>query len=134
MSSRLILISGIAALALFGTGYWYGHATVAQTVATETETTKKNVVTIIHETKRPDGTIETSTQIIDKSKEKSVASIITVADKRAVTLSATASVDYKDLQPTYGLLVQKPFLAEKIELGAGVDTTGRFMLILGWNF
>lgn len=131
---KLILLSGIMLLLGFGGGYYYGFQKSPGTQTVETEQNKKNITTTVREIVKPDGSKEIVTFIVDKSKEQSSKNTeITPPPKRVVTVSATMQMGL-DLEPKYGVLLQKPFYNDKVEVGVGVNTRGELMGTIGWNF
>lgn len=133
-TSKKLLVASIALLVAFGGGYFYGYKTSPETEIKEVDKTKKNVTTTVKEVVRADGSRETVTVIVDKSKESSKkVTEITPPPVRTVTVSATVQTGL-DFKPTYGILLQKPFLADKVEVGLGVNQKGEVMGTLGWNF
>lgn len=66
---NVAIISILALLITHGAAYYYGYKKPPQVEIKQVETVKKDVVTIVKEIERPDGTKEKQTTIVDKSKE-----------------------------------------------------------------
>jgi len=130
---KKLFILAVVILAAFGLGYWKGNSAAPKTIEVEKETIKRDVKTVVREITRSDGTKETITEIVDKTKEQaSRSNTVMPVPKTAVVVSATAQFDYKTLQPTYGVLVQKPF--DRLNVGLGVDSKGLIIGTVGWAF
>lgn len=67
--SMLPVLGTLILLATHGAAYYYGYKKPPQVEVKQVETVKKDVVTIVKEIERPDGTKEKQTTIVDKSKE-----------------------------------------------------------------
>lgn len=67
--SMLPVLGILILLATHGVAYYYGYKKPPQVEVKQVETVKKDVVTIVKEIERPDGTKEKQTTIVDKSKE-----------------------------------------------------------------
>lgn len=77
---------------------------------------RKNVVTVIKEVKRPDGTVETETRTEDKSEttgkkdsDSSSSSVVT-NNKPQWRAGALVGMDFRTNQTTYGALVERRIL------------------------
>ena len=123
-----------AALVLFGAGYLLGNRAVPRSVTEQTTDTRKNVTTVTKRVKAPDGTVTTVVEKVDKSVRKDTKKDLVVpAPEQKVIVSGTARAGLGNLQPVYGVLVQKPLFSRLI-LGAGVDTVGQAQVTVGWSF
>jgi hypothetical protein len=69
-----VIIAIMALVLTHGTAYYYGYKKPPQVEIKQVETVKKDVVTVVKEVERPDGTKEKVTTIVDKSKESSKTS------------------------------------------------------------
>jgi hypothetical protein len=133
-TSKKFFILTVALLAAFGLGYWKGNSAVPKTVEVEKEVIKRDVKTVVREITRSDGSKETITEIVDKTKEQASRSTTVIPPaKIAAIISATAQSNYKDLRPVYGVLVQRPIM-ERLVVGAGINTEGTAVVTLGWAF
>lgn len=104
-------------------------------VEVEKEVVKKDVVTIVKEIVRPDGTKETTTTSTDKSTEKrdSTSSLVQTTAKKDWLLGVTASVLPDDLKPVYGILAQRRVLGPAF-LGLGLNTNKQAILNVAIEF
>ena len=68
-TASTVIIAGLALMLSHGTAYYYGYKKPPQVEIKQVETVRKNVVTVVKEIERPDGTKEKETTIVDKSKE-----------------------------------------------------------------
>jgi hypothetical protein len=101
----------------------------------EREVVRKDVQTVIKEVVRPDGTKETSTTIIDRSKEsskKTLEQLVTKKNDWFVAAGAEAKLNNLNEQ-TYKLEVNRRVLGD-IFMGATVNTKGVVGLQLGFTF
>lgn len=125
---------GTAVVLLLILAFYAGRATAPGQKSAESQKVAKNVTTIIREVKRADGSTETVTEIVDKTKESSSKQLTVVAgQKQNLILSATASASADQTAPVYGLLVQKSIL-NKVIIGLGANTDKQAMLTVGWSF
>lgn len=104
----------IAILALLGTflgGMYYGSRQSSETKTKEKETTSKDITTVIKEISRPDGTKETNTTIVDRSKEKrEETSQQIIVPKKTLSVSALIGVNNSNFSaPIYGVSITKDF-------------------------
>ena len=100
----------------------------------EREVVKKDVQTVIKEVVRPDGTKETITTIVDKSKENSSKSLQQlITKKNDWFVAAGAEMKLKDMQPVYKLEVNRRVLGD-IFVGGTVNTQGSLGLQVGFTF
>lgn len=76
-TASTVIIAVLALILSHGTAYYYGYKKPPQVEIKQVETVKRDVVTVVKEIERPDGTKEKETTIVDKSKEstKSTTSI-----------------------------------------------------------
>lgn len=68
-SANIAILVVIGLVLTHGTAYYYGYKKPPQVEVKQVETVKRDVVTIVKEIERPDGTKEKQTTIVDKSKE-----------------------------------------------------------------
>lgn len=64
-----ILILAALLLATHGAAYYYGYTKPPKIEIKQVETVKRDVVTVVKEIERPDGTKEKETTVVDKTKE-----------------------------------------------------------------
>lgn len=70
MKSSTLLFAIVALIVALGAGYYLGKQSCNTEITKETEVVNRDVVTIVKEIKRADGSSETTTTTTDKSKEK----------------------------------------------------------------
>lgn len=70
-TANLVILAVIGLVLSHGTAYYYGYKKPPQVEIKQVETVKRDVVTVVKEIERPDGTKEKETTIVDKSKESS---------------------------------------------------------------
>jgi hypothetical protein len=124
----LVLIAGAFAAGRYSTPR-------TETTSKESETVKKDIVTIVKEITRPDGTKETNTTIVDRSKEKKEESRKEVIVPKRAVISVSALVGYsiRDSAPVYGLSVSKEVMGP-ITIGAFGLNNGTIGVTIGSNF
>ena len=120
MKNMLIAVA-VALIVGFGLGSQLMPKTKVETVEVEKEVVRKDIVTVVKEVVRPDGTKETTSTTTDKSKEqKSTASTTKVqAAKYHASLSASPS-DISLSNIRYTLSLEKRILGD-IFAGASVS-------------
>src|SRR4051812_40752593 len=98
----------------FGTGFFvsqrfYG---ITKTETVEKEVVKRDVVTVVKEVQRPDGTKETTTTSTDHSTEKRDATLISVLAPKPPDWHASlgAATSFKGLEPIYSLQLERRIL------------------------
>ena len=101
----------------------------------EKEVIRKDVQTVIKEVVKPDGTKETVTTIVDKSKESSIKkSEEIVMKKNDWFVAAGAEMRLNDLQnPVYKIEANRRILGD-IYLGGTVNTQGAVGIQIGFSF
>lgn len=124
----------IAALAVGATKRLWPTVDTKLTIQ-EKEVIKKDIQTVIKEVVKPDGTKETTTTIVDHSKEstkKQVEQIVNKKNDWFVTAGAEARLN--DLQnPVYKIEANRRILGD-IFVGATVNTQGAVGVQLGFTF
>lgn len=95
--SMLPVLGILILLATHGAAYYYGYKKPPQVEVKQVETVKKDVVTIVKEIERPDGTKEKQTTIVDKSKE----STKTDTSTKKVELQYLVGVSYNISNNSY---------------------------------
>lgn len=126
-----------AALALLlgiGLGSQLFPKTKTEIVETEKEVIKKDVVTVVKEIIRPDGSKEVVTTTTDKSKEKKSSSSTTkvLASNYHVSLKAeTGNIKFSEL--VYSVQVEKRIIGD-LFIGASISTNKQVGLSLGIEF
>lgn len=134
MNYKLLLLIITVSL-LLGAGMdHYLNPTIKNTETTK-EVIKNNIVTVTHEVKEKDGTIDTTTTVTDTSQktDTSKSTQVIILPKPNWLVSATYNTDIHTLQPSYGADVKRRILGP-IFLGANADTSGRIGLTLGMEF
>lgn len=124
----------VAALAVGATKRLWPTIDTKVTVQ-EKEVIRKDVQTVIKEVVKPDGTKETVTTIVDKSKESSVKkSEEIVMKKNEWFVAAGAEMRLNDLQnPVYKIEANRRILGD-IYLGGTVNTQGAVGVQIGFSF
>lgn len=121
------LILAIILLVTHYSSYWYGSQKPAQII--NTETVRKDVVTVVKEVTRPDGTKETVTIIEDKSKESTTNKTPVLVPPRDWVIGAY----YRLNDPTYALSVSRRILGP-ISASAFGDLKGNIYLGVNIEF
>lgn len=124
----------VAALAVGATKRLWPTIDTKVTVQ-EKEVIRKDVQTVIKEVVKPDGTKETVTTIVDKSKESSIKkSEEIVMKKNDWFVAAGAEMRLNDLQnPVYKIEANRRILGD-IYLGGTVNTQGAVGIQIGFSF
>jgi hypothetical protein len=122
----------VLALAVAFTKYFYP---TIKTKIEEKEVVKTDIRTVIKEITKPDGTIEKTTEIVDKSKETSKKEFEqTVSEKPNWLVLAGAHASLKSLsEPVYSLQVNRRILGPMF-VGASVRTDKELGLHIGLEF
>lgn len=122
-----------AAIALLigthGVAYWYGSNKPAEVKTVFKEVVKRDVVTVIKEIVKPDGTKETTTSIVDKSKENTSSKSKTTSKQRDWLVGAY----YRVNEPTYALLLQRRILGP-LFIGVHADLKGNYYGGISYEF
>lgn len=117
-----------------GAGYWAGSQFSAKSVTQtqEQDSTKKNVVTIVKEIVKPDGTKQIETTIVDRSKEQktSLSSETEVAPLPGYRVSVAILKADKNI---YQLSAERRLLGP-YWMGVSYNTQNQFGLSLGMEF
>ena len=130
-----ILLTGAICLILgVGLGSQIFPRIKTETVETEKEVVRKDVVTVVKEVIRPDGTKETTSTTTDKTKENKSATVTskTLASNYHISISATTN-DIKLQEIVYGVQVQKR-IAGPLFLGLTVNTQKQAGISVGMEF
>lgn len=124
----------VAALAVAATKKFYPTIDTKVTVQ-EKEVIRKDVQTVIKEIVKPDGSKETVTTIVDKSKESSVKkSEEIVMKKNDWFVAAGAEARLNDLNnPVYKIEANRRILGD-IYVGGTVNTQGAVGVQIGFSF
>jgi len=110
----------------------YNISTITQTV--EKEVIKRDVVTIVKEVVRPDGTKDTTTTTTDRSKENRTDSSTVVKAAPLYHISAIASIPLNaSPTPIYGIQIERRF-AGPFFLGVNAQTNLHIGLVVGMEF
>lgn len=122
----------LALLLLVGThglAYWYGYNKPQNVITEVKEVIKRDVKTRIVEVVKPDGSKQTVTNIIDKSKEGRNKRISTSASRADWLVGAY----YKVNEPAYAISLSRRVLGP-VYLSAFADTTKAFYFGLAVEF
>ncbi len=124
----------VAALAVGVTKYYFPTIDTKITVQ-EKEVVRKDVQTVIKEIVKPDGTKETVTTIVDKSKESSTKKLEQIVTKKNDWfVAAGAEARLNDLNnPVYKIEANRRILGD-VFVGATVNTQGAVGVQLGFTF
>ncbi len=124
----------VAALAVTATKRFYPTIDTKVTVQ-EKEVVRKDVQTFIKEVVRPDGTKETVTTIVDKSKESSTKKLEQIVSKKNDWfVAAGAEARLNDLNnPVYKIEANRRILGD-IYVGGTVNTQGAVGVQVGFSF
>jgi len=139
--------AAIAMLLCLLIGYGGGRYAQPAKVITKTETVEKekivtndNVVTVVKEIDRPDGTKEKTTETVDKSTitNDTDTTTKTTKDVERKTLDwkvgALAKPDFSDhLKPTYGIQIERRVIGS-IYVGGAMTTNREFFASVGILF
>ena len=124
----------IAALAVGATKRLWPTVDTKLTIQ-EKEVIKKDIQTVIKEVVKPDGTKETTTTIVDHSKESTKKQVEQIVNKKNDWfVAAGAEARFNDLQnPVYKIEANRRILGD-IFVGATVNTQGAVGVQLGFTF
>ncbi len=132
-----LLIALGTGLLIGAAGMFYLNKPETKSVQTEKETatTKKDIITIVKEVTRPDGTKEVVTTTTDKSTEKknSSSSLVIQTAKPNWLVGATAAASLDRPVPVYGILLQRRILGPAF-LGLGLNTNKEATLNVAIEF
>lgn len=128
----MILSALLVGIIIGKTGNNTNRVTNEGTVVTKNE---KNVTKRIVKERLPDGTITTTTEIVDKSvineKESHKNTVEIVTEKKwHVSIDATTKID---LKPSYGLQLERKLLGS-VSVGGRVTTDGAVGVVIGVSF
>lgn len=128
---------GIGLALVAGLGYAFGRYAQPpkiETVEVTKEVIKKDIVTVVKEIVRPDGTKETETRTEDRSTEQTNSSNTTkTAQRAAYKVNVMAAYMPDKAKMEYGIMVQKNFIGP-ISLGAYVTTEKTVGITAGLEF
>jgi hypothetical protein len=139
---RKLGIYAIVAVVFLGIGAYLNHRLnpriETKTIETEREVIKRDVVTVIKEVVRPDGTKETTTETVDHTRERkesrAEATVIVNITPPKWHLSALAAVPISGpYAPVYGLQIEKR-LAGPLFVGINAKTNREVGLVVGYEF
>lgn len=132
-------IIGVAVIAIvFIGGYQVGVSTKSSvtTVQTEKEIKQNDVITVVKETKKLDGTVEITTTTTDKSKEtldKKVAIAVSTARTNLYHVTIASDHMIKGSAGLYSLTIERNIISN-FSLGLRADTDKNVGVVLGINF
>ena len=122
-----------------GLGFGYGlrgNNVVEKIVEKKVEVVKRDVVTVVKEVVRPDGTKETVTTVVDKTKEDRSSDKLTLNEKSRMW-KANVGADYNPLRPYegigYSFGVERRLL-KNIWVGLRGETSGNIGASIGIEF
>jgi hypothetical protein len=137
MNPKFLLPAIMIAL---GSGIYIGklYFSRTETIEVEKEQTQKNVVTIVKEVVRPDGSRETETTTTDKSKETkdTKSSVSVVAPPRPdwhLSVAAQTKFNPIEMKPIYGVQIERRILGP-FSAGISVNTERSIGLVVGYEF
>lgn len=134
MTKRNIAIAAIVCAVLGYSFGRYAQPTKVETVEVTKEVVKRDVVTVVKEVVRPDGTKETETTTTDKTTETSNTSNSTkTAQRSAYKVNVMAGYLSDKGKTEYGIMVQKNFMGP-ISLGAYATTEKTVGVTVGLEF
>jgi 3-polyprenyl-4-hydroxybenzoate decarboxylase len=132
LKNTLIIIAVSIAVG-FGLGTQLFPKIKEQTVEVEKEVIRKDIVTVIKETVRPDGSKETTTTTTDKSKENKESKSSHIVAKSDWHLSIKGSKTLTDSEIIYGVTAERRILGD-LFVGAEVTTQKTIGLVVGLEF
>jgi hypothetical protein len=138
MKNKYIAIGAVVLLVL---GYSIGRYITPPTEITKTEieereVIKRDIVTVVKEVTRPDGTKETITETTDKSKEKrdkTVESLVSIPKEKQWHISAGVERAKLDSVDIYSLTVERRIFLGGYA-GVRVNTDKQIGLTIGYEF
>lgn len=134
MNNKVVVVVCAACLAL---GLYLGKTMFAtvETKEVQKEVVRKDIVTVVKEVVRPDGTKETETISTDKSVEKSDKTVVMSAVNAAPNWFISASLERNSLDgpSVYGVQVERRILGP-FSLGVRVNTEKTVGLVIGMEF
>lgn len=138
MNKRNIAIVALAILALgYGIGrYVQAPREITKTEIEEVEVIRRDIVTVVKEITRPDGTKETVTEIVDKTKEKKEYHAETLSVKpteKQWHMSAGLERELSSTQNIYSVTVERRIFLGSYA-GLRVNTDKQIGIILGYEF
>ena len=117
----------------FALGAFAGFKYANRSSSKESESISKDITETRKEITRPDGSKETTTVIVDRSKEKSDKSLLIVPKKPDWHVSLSAELMQAKDGPVYGLQVERRILGP-FSVGARLSTAKSIGLTLGAEF
>lgn len=135
MNVKILAISGFVLLALgYGIGRYVQPANIKE-VEKEVVKTQHDVVTVVKEIKRPDGTIEKEIRTEDKtSKEKSKESVVEIKNNKPDwKVHALYGKNIDDMKDVYGIQVDRRIMAN-ISVSVWGNTSKTIGIGIGYEF
>lgn len=132
------IYTALIAVAL-GLGVYIGKQafSVTKTVEVEKAVVRNDIVTVVKEVVKPDGTKEIVSTTTDKSVERKDSTVVkaVAAPQPQWHISASASVQPSSgsYQPVYGLQVERSILGP-FSIGVHADTNKQIGLVIGYEF
>ena len=128
------IYTALIAIAL-GAGIYIGKSQFSKTVEVEKEVTRTDVVTVVREVVKPDGTKETTSTTTDHSISKRDSTSTTSLAPRQPDwhVSVSYSKTFSDPAPVYGLQVERRILGP-FSLGVRADTEKTIGIVIGMEF
>ncbi len=136
MNPKLLIVALILGL---GGGLYIGKTfySTTKTVEVEKQVTRTDVVTVVKQIERPDGSKETLTTTTDKSvaKRSDTSQTVLAPSRPLYALTASYSVNPVEgnLMPIYSVQLTKQFLGP-FSLGLRVQSDKQVGLVVGWAF
>jgi len=132
-------IGAVVLVGIFICGYQVGISTQSKTsiVETEKEVKQNNIITVIKEVKKSDGTVETVTTTTDKTKEiaekKLAVSVIRPKNNLYhVSIAADTAIRGDD-KKRYSLSIDRVIISN-FSAGLKIDTDKNIGVVLGISF
>lgn len=134
MNLKVTVVLVAAALAL---GIYTGKTMFAKTmtVEVEKEVVRTDIVTVVREIIKPDGTKETISTLTDKSVARKDSSHSTSKAETSPNwhISASAARSLESAVPVYGLQIERRILGP-ISVGINVNSERQIGLVVGYEF
>ncbi len=131
-----LVVALVAATITAGVTRYYFPVVLTKTVEVEKEVVKNNIQTVVHTVTLPNGSVDSTTTIIDHSQRTETDTKQSVAYQNpTLNVSVLVANDFsiRAIKPIYGVSVTKEVLGP-ITVGAFGLTSGTVGLSVGLNF
>lgn len=133
LSKNVVVVLVVAALSVAVTKYYWPRVET-KTVEVTKEVLKTDVRTVVKIVEKPDGSKETTTEIVDHSSKESSKSKESVKyTQKDWMVSASASTKFTNIEPIYGAQVQRRILGP-IYMGVVASTDKMVGVSVGLEF